>query len=243
MSHTVPAHLRVPWGAKQALVVFLLPWVLVPLLIFVTLVILAPYVPAAAVALAALDEGTLEANFALVLIDAIAQLGIAYYYLKRYQLSWGAIGWRRFNVLRAIGLVGLMFIIFSISIYALMILISFLIPGFDANQAQTNEFTESVATNPNLVLVALVIFPPIIEELIFRGFIFPALSQRRGVVFGAVMSSALFGLAHLQPNVAIYTFLIGLVLCFMYVRLKSIVPGILLHMVNNYLAYIALAST
>ena len=81
--------------------------------------------------------------------------------------------------------------------------------------------------------------PPVLEETIFRGFIFPAISKRTGVIWGAILSSALFGLAHAQGNITVYTFVLGLVLCFMYVRLRSILPGMALHMLNNYLAFLA----
>jgi membrane protease YdiL (CAAX protease family) len=145
-------------------------------------------------------------------------------------------------VINALALLGLMFLVFTIGVFALTALVALLVPAFDAGQAQTNEFTGQTASHPSLTLMALVIIPPIIEETVFRGFIFPALSRRRGLVFGAIMTSILFGLAHLQANVSIYTFVLGLVLCYMYVKLKSIVPGIILHMLNNYLAFIALGA-
>ncbi len=91
-----------------------------------------------------------------------------------------------------------------------------------------------------LSLWALVIIPPIIEEIVFRGFMFPAFAKRFGVVLGAVVSSLLFAVAHLQLNVSVYTFILGLLLCFLYVRLGSTIPGIGIHMLNNYLAYMAL---
>jgi membrane protease YdiL (CAAX protease family) len=82
-----------------------------------------------------------------------------------------------------------------------------------------------------------VLLPPIIEETIFRGFIFPAISTRTGVIWGAILSSLLFGAFHGQANVFVYTAILGLLLCFMYVRTKSIIPGMVLHMLNNFLAF------
>ncbi len=84
------------------------------------------------------------------------------------------------------------------------------------------------------------LIPPIIEETVFRGFIFPAFSKRFGVIIGALLSSLLFGFAHLQYNVGVYTVVLGLLLCLLYIKLRSIVPGIFLHMLNNYLAFVAL---
>jgi membrane protease YdiL (CAAX protease family) len=122
-----------------------------------------------------------------------------------------------------------------------LVLVKLLVPAFNIDQPQDNEFTASVHTHRSLALVALVLLPPIFEETIFRGFIFPALSKRVGIIWGAVLSSMLFGIAHGQPNLFVYTTILGLLLCFMYVRMRSIVPGILLHMLNNYLAFVALS--
>jgi membrane protease YdiL (CAAX protease family) len=133
-------------------------------------------------------------------------------------------------------------IAFMVAANALLWLVSTLVPTFDANQAQENEFIGAAGAHPSLALVALVLMPPILEETIFRGFMFPALAKRVGVMGGAILSSILFGIAHWQANIGIYTFVLGLLLCFMYVRLRSIVPGILLHMLNNYLALIALTT-
>ncbi len=120
-------------------------------------------------------------------------------------------------------------------------IISMLIPGFNAAQPQVNEFTQ--ATTPasqRLSLIALVILPPMVEETVFRGFIFPALSKKKGAIVGAILTSLLFGIAHLQYNVSLYTIVLSLILCFMYYRLRSIWPGIFLHMINNYIAYMAI---
>lgn len=236
----LPEHLRVPWSAAEAIIVYILPWIVLPIIVILLAAALAPYSHEIKVFIDGVQNNNIVANFELVLIDAVGELGIVYLYLKKYKVGWKEVGWRKFSPLAALGLLGLMFIVFSIGVYALTTLVTLLLPAFNANQAQTNDFTTQTITHPSLTLLALVIIPPIIEETVFRGFIFPALSKRYGLVFGAVMTSLLFGFAHLQANVSIYTFVLSLALCFMYARLKSIIPGIGLHMLNNYLAYIAI---
>ncbi len=236
----IPDHLRVPWGVKDAIVVYILPWVVLPILIVIALSLLSPYIPLARSFLSALQANSVQANFTLVLIDAIVELVIVALYLKKYKAGWKSVGWRKFSILQAIGLVLLMLIIFTLGVAALTTLVAYLIPSFNADQAQTNEFTSQTRSHPSISLIALVILPPIIEETVFRGFIFPAMSKKYGLVFGAIVTSVLFGIAHLQANVSVYTFVLSLVLCFMYVRLRSIIPGIALHMLNNYLAFVAI---
>ena len=240
MKKTVPEHLNVPWKSWDAIVVYILPWIILPILVILIAAGLAPYFHEFRLFIDGIKANSIGANFVNVLIDAVGELGVVYLYLKKYHVGWKEVGWRKFSIVRAIGLLGLMFIVFSIGVYALTTLVTYLLPAFNANQAQTNDFTAQTIVHPSLTLLALVIIPPIIEETVFRGFIFPALSKRFGLIFGSVATSLLFGFAHLQANVSIYTFVLSLALCFMYVRLRSIIPGIGLHMLNNYLAYISI---
>jgi membrane protease YdiL (CAAX protease family) len=77
------------------------------------------------------------------------------------------------------------------------------------------------------------IFAPLTEELLFRGFTFSLVGRRWGVILGILISSLSFGLAHLQPNIVLVTAILGVYLCWMYLKTKSLVPGIVLHMLNN----------
>ncbi len=129
-------------------------------------------------------------------------------------------------------------VIFFVGVQLALMLVTLLLPGFNANQAQSNGIITTAKQQPILAIFALVILPPMLEETLFRGLMFPTLSKRIGLVWGAILSSALFGFAHLQANISVYTFVLGLVLCFMYVKLKSTIPGMLLHMLNNYVAFI-----
>ena len=224
MKKSLPDHLKVPWTAWDAVLVYILPWIVLPILLIIVMASLEGLVPIFKAFLDGLRSGSVEASFTLVLIDAVAELGLVLLYLKKYKSSWKDIGWRKFSPLHALALLGLMFIIFTVGVFALMSLVSYLLPMFNADQAQTNEFTSQTLAHPSLTLLALVIIPP----------------KKYGLIFGAIVTSILFGFAHLQANVSIYTFVLSLVLCFMYVKLRSIIPGIALHMLNNYLAFIAI---
>ncbi len=236
----VPDHLHVPWGVKDALVVYFAAWVVMPALIVVMLVALAAVVPPANGFLKSLTQNSIEANFALTLMIALAGLGLVALYLRRYKAGWQAVGWRSFDLAKAALYLLVIFFVFIFAAMAALQLVSWLDPSFNADQPQNNELIDGASRSPTLALLGLVFIAPIIEETVFRGFVFPALAKRWGFWIGAVSSSILFGLAHLQANVGIYTFVLGILLCFMYARLRSIFPGMALHMLNNYLAFIAL---
>jgi membrane protease YdiL (CAAX protease family) len=237
----VPEFLNVPWSIRD-LVLFVVAWMGIQVAALLLLRGLAPVVPGIAHFLSLASKGDVGATFALDLLDAAAGFGVVSLYLHRYGVGWASVGWRRTGLLKAVlYLVGIL-VVFVVASNVLLLLVSVLDPSFNANQPQTNEFTGATKSHHSLALIALVLLPPVLEETIFRGFIFPALAKRTGVIWGAVISSVIFGVAHFQANIGIYTFVLGLLLCFMYVRLRSIVPGIFLHMLNNYLAFIALSS-
>lgn len=242
MSDTINLRL-VPWKPYQALLVFILPFVVLPVLALVSLGILSNFYPPIDAYVNLLNSGDPRASFSLVIFDALMSYILIGFYLKKYNASWRDLGFRRFSPIKAIATVLLMLAIFVIGIELIYQLVQFLLPGFDPNQAQENEFTGAAPQFKLFSLLALVIFPPLVEEAIFRGFMFPAFSKRLGLIGGALASSVLFGLAHMQANIIVYTFFIGLVLCFLYARTGSIIPGIILHMINNYLAYMAISQS
>ena len=227
----------VPWRSRDALLVFLLPWVILPIALIILLQLAAPYVPGVTQYLRALSQNDPGATFGLVIVDAIGSFAAIGYYLHKYGANLQTLGLRGFSPARAALYLGLILISFTTLITLVYWLVQAIDPSFNATQAQTNEFTGHAST---ISLLALVIIPPFIEEPVFRGFMFPAFAKRYGVVTGALISSALFGFAHLQGNISVYTFVLGLLLCWLYTRLGSIIPGIGLHMLNNYLAYVAM---
>ena len=216
-------------------------WIGIPLLILSAFRFAAPYDANIQQFLQGVRTNDITASFQLTVLDALAGMGLIWLVLRKYKVGWSSLGLRKFNLLKSSLLIGAMFVLFIGIAYAALIATKLLLPGFDPNQEQVNEFTKAVTGNARLIsFFALVIIPSIIEEIVFRGFMFPAFSGRVGVLFGALFSSLLFGFAHLQANVGVYTVVLGLLLCFMYKRTNSIIPGMALHMINNYVAFAAI---
>ncbi|HUC20491.1 MAG TPA: type II CAAX endopeptidase family protein [Candidatus Polarisedimenticolaceae bacterium] len=237
MSSYAAAIRSVPWTVGQALLLFLIPWVVLPFGLIIDAELLSKFIPSLHGFLNALDSGDPTASFVLVLTDAIGSIALLGFFLRKHKVNWSALGLRPFSIARALLYVLILFISFGVLVVAADILVKLIYPAYNPAQAQTNEFTQA---HSSISLWALVILPPLIEETVFRGFIFPAFAKRYGVIFGALISSILFAVAHLQLNVSVYTLVLGLLLCFLYVRLGSIIPGIGIHMLNNYIAYMAI---
>ena len=81
---------------------------------------------------------------------------------------------------------------------------------------------------------------PLAEEVVFRGAVLRALLRwKEGKPWMAIVISALlFSAVHMNPAQLPHTFLVGLLLGWMYYRTDSIVPGVVYHWVNNTVAYV-----
>ncbi len=87
--------------------------------------------------------------------------------------------------------------------------------------------------------LAICIFAPLVEELVFRGAILRALLDGMRRHWLAIALSALFfALVHANPAQMPHAFCLGLLLGWMYYRTGSVIPGIVVHWVNNTVAYV-----
>jgi tetratricopeptide (TPR) repeat protein len=98
----------------------------------------------------------------------------------------------------------------------------------------------ALVANPLAAFSAVVIVGPIVEEILFRGLIYAALERRLGISGAIVISSLLFALVHLQVVYFIPIFCLGLVLGWARSRTNSLGLPILIHILNNSIALIAL---
>ncbi len=89
-----------------------------------------------------------------------------------------------------------------------------------------------------------ILFVPITEEILFRGFILGALEIAYGRIWAIILSSVLFGLWHLKnafwmgnaeltQEIAYTTLFFGPVTAILTTKTRSIWPGVILHYLNN----------
>jgi sodium transport system permease protein len=84
-----------------------------------------------------------------------------------------------------------------------------------------------------LILLLVAVMPAICEEMAFRGFILSGLSSKFKPFAAMAATAAFFAAFHLSLYRFLPTFLIGLAACYLVWRSRSIVAGMILHMVNN----------
>jgi membrane protease YdiL (CAAX protease family) len=93
---------------------------------------------------------------------------------------------------------------------------------------------------PWLVVLAIVLFAPIAEELFFRGIVFNAWRREASRRWAYVGSAALFAVIHFQLVSLVPIFLLGLALAWVYERSGSLLAPIAMHATVNGLS-VALA--
>ncbi len=83
-------------------------------------------------------------------------------------------------------------------------------------------------------LLLAIIAVPLLEEILFRGFLFRLLIKKYGMATAVVASSLIFAAYHgLEKGSLIDIFLFSLVACYVYNKSQSIWASIVMHSVNN----------
>jgi membrane protease YdiL (CAAX protease family) len=83
-------------------------------------------------------------------------------------------------------------------------------------------------------ILATVIMAPLCEEFLVRGLIYKRMTRWTKPVFAAIVSSALFGLIHMNLVQFVYAFIIGLLLALVYEKFQNIWAPILFHFAANF---------
>jgi membrane protease YdiL (CAAX protease family) len=183
----------------------------------------------------------LGASTVIYLVMLALVLSIPY---AKKMISWANLGYKRLLNWSDIGLALAGYVVYFVAVLGVTFIITKLIPGFDANQTQDLGFTSLYGVERLIGFIVLVVVAPIVEETIFRGFLYGKLRESLMPMWPAILAvSALFGIAHGQWNVGIGTFILSIVLCYLREATGSVWSGILVHMINNAIAFTLLFIT
>ena len=238
----------VPWGPWMAVLYSLLVY-LAAQLIAVLLLSIYPNLRGWAnnVANNWLNNSVIAQFWYVLLFYGLSFLA-TWLFIRYRKGSLRSIGWRRFRWWDPVITLG-GFAVYFVGYAILLGVSTHLFPSLNINQKQQLGFQNASGTK-DLVLtfISLVILPPLVEETIFRGFIFTGLRNKMRWGWAALLTSAIFASAHLefgsgQPLLwvaAIDTFTLSLVLCYLRQKTDSLWPGILLHALKNAVAFLSL---
>jgi membrane protease YdiL (CAAX protease family) len=99
---------------------------------------------------------------------------------------------------------------------------------------QSDDGTIPVGAN-FLRFVTLVVTAPVLEELMFRGYLLRAWSEKWGLWAGVLLSSAVFGAVHVDTVPAMLT---GVGFALLYLRTQSLWAAIFAHAAYNLVVYV-----
>lgn len=85
-------------------------------------------------------------------------------------------------------------------------------------------------------ILAVAVAGPILEELLFRGAVEKLLLQQYAPGKAILFSALIFGVFHINPAQIVPAFLMGLMLGWMYYKTASLIPCIVVHILNNSLS-------
>jgi len=97
-----------------------------------------------------------------------------------------------------------------------------------------NTFTNMEGTWFGVLAIAIV--GPILEEMLFRGAITSVLLKAYTPKKAIIYSALIFGIFHINPAQILTAFLLGLLLAWLFYKTHSLIPGILIHILNNSLS-------
>ena len=167
---------------------------------------------------------------------------------KKTRANWKTgreeLGLRDLPTWTDLGLAPAGFIVYLI-LASILISIFSVFPFFDPNEAQeTGYHFLNSGLDRTVAFLALCVIAPIVEEIIFRGFLYGKLrgkiSGKGSMVISILITSILFGILHGQWNVGVSVFAMSIVLCGLREITGTIYAGIMLHIIKNTVAFILL---
>ena len=98
---------------------------------------------------------------------------------------------------------------------------------------QNDTYSDVMVASPLMQLLSVGLVAPVMEEILFRGFILGELKKEMHPWVAIAISSLLFGVVHGTPLGIIYATCLGILLGWLSVKFNSIVPSLLFHMAYN----------
>ena len=85
-------------------------------------------------------------------------------------------------------------------------------------------------------VLVIAVFGPILEEMLFRGGVTEELLKKFPAGKALLYSALIFGVFHLNPAQIVPASLVGLLLGWLYYKTRSLIPCIIVHILNNGLS-------
>jgi uncharacterized protein len=238
----LPDDLSVPWD-----------WVDIGLLIAVAIggtvvvgLLIAMGLKLAGVSPAHIRHSPAAMNVIAILAQMLLDLGLLAYLALEMRLRfhspfWSTIGWRPITTRSSGVAAGVALALGGFSLAAIVAFAEGLFPP------QHPLPIESMTQNPHaavLFMLTAVFVAPVVEETIFRGYLYPVVARSFGVGMGVVITGTLFGLLHARQlwggwwQIALLV-VVGIVFTIARAATRTVVASYILHASYNALPVVA----
>jgi uncharacterized protein len=240
----IPQDFRVPWGWADLaafVVLAIAGFLLLSLLISTGLAI-------SGFDIRRLQKSPHELILLSIVIQVLLDLGLLAYLAVQMRVRfrspfWRTIGWHKLETgrfPRAAVYFGLVLAGFFLSI-----IVSLGSALFPPNKDLPIEVLFQDRNTTLLFMLIAVFLAPLVEETIFRGYIYPVIGRSFGMVWSIVATGTLFGLLHAEQlwggwgQIALLIF-VGIVLTFARAFSRTVVTGFVIHTSYNSIQVIGL---
>lgn len=234
-----PADLQAPWSWRDLFVLLAVSAGCYILLSF--LLVLSFYFHG--ISLDALQKpGTVRSLFVVLNTLALSAAVMAFLFISmRFHFClpfWRTLGWRPFDPGLPRGIVSAALVLGG-CIFAILIGLASNAIGKNSRLPIETYFQDRQST---LLLMAMgILVAPLVEETIFRGYLYPLLARSFGVPAGVLVTGALFGLLHAEQlwggwgQIALLI-LVGIVFTYVRALARTVLASYILHLsYNTYL--------
>jgi len=191
-------------------------------------------------------ENSTFSQFIFSVLAAALAMYATWMFVRARGLGWGYLGLDKKPKLADAKITIGVTIVYFLTLIFVTGIVSQVIPGIDVKQEQQLGFDGAkTALQLLMVFVSLVVLPPIVEEIMIRGFLYSGLKSKLPKITAAIVASVVFGIAHLQLGfgapplwiAAIDTAILSLFLIYLREKTGSIWAGIVVHAIKNGLAF------
>ena len=242
----LPEDIRVPWGLLDLFIFFGLG--------FGLLIVLTNVLASVVASLGRMNPAQLQefvmGNAGFIAIRQALWFTLLILYLAVHVRAraaagenfWRLLGWRGLRV----GTLGRPAAVMACLLGGITLAIAVQVASVAAGrpeQLPIEQFFQS-ASNVMWMMAVGVLIAPLAEEMIFRGYFYPALARRLGVPGGVMATGLLFGLLHAQQlwggwaQIALLV-IVGVVFTYVRARTGSVVAPFLLHLGYNSILFLA----
>ena len=193
-------------------------------------------------------NNSVAAEFWVTVIIEGLTLYFLYLFLKRRHSNFSSIGLKKHPKLSILLWIAAGFVVYLFTYYFVLLLVIRAVPSFNVAQKQDIGFSTTTAGSGLwLIFISLVVLPPIVEEILFRGFLYSGLRTKIPKISAAIITSLIFASFHLLESssgilwvAGLDTFILSLVLVSLRELTDSLYASMGVHMLKNFLAFATL---